>query len=246
MKLTDKRLQAACVILTLGVAGAYMVNSVGVAQEAAVITAEERTTDRIEGRVLEVMEVSGYTYVQVDAGGETLWAAAPSVPVRVGDDVTFSTDMPMRDFYSKSLQREFDVIYFVDRFVSDRGTSSFDSEAAAAHGQMDAQAAVVPVQNIRKAEGGYTVAEILARSNELDGNVVRVRGQVVKFTAGVMNTNWLRIMDGSTNQYLTVPTDTTVALNDLVLVEGKLAINLDLGQGFTLPAVLKDAEVTVE
>lgn len=246
MKFTGKRLQAACVIITLGVAGAYMISSVGVAREAAAVTAEERTGDRIEGKVLEVLEVSGYTYVQVDAGSDTVWAAAPSVPVQIGEDVTFSTRMPMRDFYSKSLEREFEVIYFVDRFISDRGTSSIDHEAAAAHGQMDVQAAAEPVQDMRKAEGGYTVAEILAQSDALDGNSVRVRGQVVKFTAGVMNTNWLRIMDGSSNQHLVVPTDSAVAVNDLVLVEGKLVINLDLGQGYVLPAVLQDAEITVE
>jgi len=75
---------------------------------------------------------------------------------------------------------------------------------------------------------------------------MRVRGQVVKFTAGVMNTNWLRIRDGSTNQDLIVPTDATAAVNDVVLVEGELVINMDLGQGYVLPAVLQDAEVTIE
>jgi len=35
-------------------------------------------------------------------------------------------------------------------------------------------------------------------------------------------------------------------VNDVVLVEGELVINMDLGQGYVLPAVLQDAEVTIE
>jgi hypothetical protein len=229
-------------------AGAVLIiGAAGVAQDAPASLEKNSDTGRIEGNVLEILDVSGYTYVQVDAGGDKVWAAAPSVAVQVGDTVSFSTNMPMRDFYSKSLEREFEILYFVDRFMSDAGVSSIDSDAAAAHGQMSAQQAVVaPVQDIQKAEGGYTVGEIFARSDELDGNQVRVRGQVVKVTPNVMSTNWVRIMDSSSNQHLVVPTTSKAAVNDVVLVDGKLAINLDLGQGYVLPAVLQDAAVTIE
>jgi hypothetical protein len=152
----------------------------------------------------------------------------------------------MHDFYSKTLQREFEVIYFVDRFISNDGTASIDDEAAAAHGSMGAQQAAAPVQDISKADGGHTIAEIFARGDELNGQSIRVRGQVVKFTAGVMNTNWLRIRDGSIENDLIIPSDVAAAVGDIVLAEGRLVINMDLGQGYVLPAVLDDAGVTIE
>ena len=246
MKISKGYVLAAGAIILLAVVGAHITSSVGVAQDAPTSPPQSTAEAQIEGSVSKVVDVPGYTYVEVETGEGTVWAAAPSVSVKAGDTVSFATGMAMRDFYSKTLQREFSVIYFVDAFISNDGMSSFDNEAAAAHGSMEVQEAVEPVQEIRKAEGGYTIAEIFARGDVLNGQPMRVRGQVVKFTAGVMNTNWIRIRDGSTNQDLIVPTDATAAVNDIVLVEGELVINMDLGQGYVLPAVLQDAELTIE
>jgi hypothetical protein len=246
MKIISSYILAAGAIILTGVTGAHIASSVVVAQHAPTSSSQDTAKAQIEGTVSNVLDVPGYTYVEVETADGTVWAAAPSVSVKAGDTVSFATGMAMRDFYSKTLQREFEVIYFVDRFISNSGTTSIDSEAAAAHGSMGVQEAAAPVEGIRKADGGYTVAEIFARGDELNGQPMRVRGQVVKFTAGVMNTNWLRIRDGSTNQDLIVPTDSTAAVNDVVLVEGKLVVNMDLGQGYVLPAVLQDAEVIIE
>ena len=246
MKISKGYVLAAGAIILIAVSGAHITSSVGVAQDAPTSPPQSTAEAQIEGSVSKVVDVPGYTYVEVETGEGTVWAAAPSVSVKAGDTVSFATGMAMSDFYSKTLQRKFEVIYFVDRFISNSGTTSIDNEAAAAHGSMDVQEAAVPVEGIRKADGGYTVAEIFARGDELNGKPMRVRGQVVKFTAGVMNTNWLRIRDGSTNQDLIVPSDATAAVNDVVLVEGELVINMDLGQGYVLPAVLQDAEVTIE
>jgi hypothetical protein len=246
MKISKGYVLAAGAIILITVIGAHITSSVGVAQDAPISPPQSTAAAQIEGSVSKVVDVPGYTYVEVETGEGTVWAAAPSVSVKAGDTVSFATGMEMHDFYSKTLQREFAVIYFVDRFISNSGTSSIDNEAAAAHGSMNMQEAAVPVEGIRKADGGYTVAEIFDGGDDLNGKSMRVRGQVVKVTAGVMNTNWLRIRDGSTNQDLIVPTDTTVVVNDVVLVEGELVINMDLGQGYVLPAVLQDAEVTIE
>ena len=246
MKISKGYVLAAGAIILITVIGAHITSSVVVAQDAPTSPPQSTAETQIKGSVSKVVDVPGYTYVEVETGEGTVWAAAPSVSVKAGDTVSFATGMEMHDFYSKSLQREFGVIYFVDRFTSNSGTTSIDNEAAAAHGSMNMQEAAVPVEGIRKADGGYTVAEIFDGGDELHGKSMRVRGQVVKVTAGVMNTNWLRIRDGSTNQDLIVPTDTTVVVNDVVLVEGELVINMDLGQGYVLPAVLQDAEVTIE
>jgi len=246
MKISGSTLLVVGAVAVLGTIGVIKTSSIGVAQDAPASTPQSTAVAHIEGSVSKVFDVPGYTYVEVEAADGAVWAAAPSVSVQVGDSVSFSTGMAMRDFYSKTLQREFSVIYFVDGFISNEGMSSFDSEAAVAHGRVGEQAAVAPVQGIRKADGGYTIAEIYARGDELSGKPMRVRGQVVKFTAGVMNTNWIRIRDGSTTDDLVVPADATVTVNDIVLVEGTLVINMDLGQGYIIPAVLDDAEVTIE
>jgi len=234
------------VCLSIGFLGTDLISSSYAAQGNSEAELQKNLPSNIDGKISNIISVPGYTYVEVETGDDKVWAAVPSTSVNIGDEVSFSTGIPMKNFYSKTLQREFGVIYFVDGFISNDRMSSTDSKAAAAHGRIGERAAVAPVQGIRQAEEGYTIAEIYARSDELSGKQMRVRGQVVKFTVGVMNTNWIRIRDGSTADELVVPTDATAAVNDIVLAEGKLVINMDLGQGYVLPAVLQDAEVTIE
>lgn len=246
MKSISSRVLAGSAIVIIGLVAVIKTGSVGVAQDAPTQARQVTATDSITGSVSSVVDVPGYTYVEVETADGNVWVAAPSVPVQVGESVSFSTGMPMIDFYSKTLDRQFEVLYFVDRFVSGSGTASIDSDAAAAHGHVGKPVTAQPIQGIEKADGGYTIAEIYARGDDLRGESIRVRGQAVKFTAGVMNTNWIRIRDGSTEEELVIPTNATVAVNDIVLAMGRLELDKDLGQGYIIPAILEDADITVE
>lgn len=80
---------------------------------------------KISGKVTEVVTASGFTYVQVDAGIENVWAAAVGVTqINKGDRVSFSTEMPMKNYHSKNLGRDFSLIYFVEQFNPDDEASS--------------------------------------------------------------------------------------------------------------------------
>ncbi len=67
-----------------------------------------------KGKVLETMDTAGYTYVNVDLGGRKVWAAAPQFKVKVGNTVSVPQGLPMSNYYSKTLKRTFDVVYFVE------------------------------------------------------------------------------------------------------------------------------------
>lgn len=68
---------------------------------------------RLTGTVVETISASRYTYVLVeDDAGVKHWAAAPLFEVKVGDKVIIPTDMQMKDFFSKTLNRKFDYVYF--------------------------------------------------------------------------------------------------------------------------------------
>lgn len=68
-----------------------------------------------EGPVVETMEAGGYTYVAVDAGGRTVWAATLKTAVATGEVVIIPPGMVMRDFHSPTLDRTFEAIRFIDR-----------------------------------------------------------------------------------------------------------------------------------
>lgn len=66
------------------------------------------------GSVLEIIPAASYTYIRVDTEDGELWLAGPRVALEEGQVIAWSDGMAMRDFASKTLERTFDVIYFVD------------------------------------------------------------------------------------------------------------------------------------
>lgn len=74
-------------------------------------------TQQITGKVTEVIKSAGFTYVQVVNQQSKIWAAGPGdSPLKKGEVIAFSAKMPMQNFHSKSLGRDFPIIYFVKSF----------------------------------------------------------------------------------------------------------------------------------
>lgn len=67
-----------------------------------------------QGEVLEVVQSDAYTYARLATDGGELWVAGPRTGLAIGDRVQFSRGVEMENFYSRSLQREFAVIRFVE------------------------------------------------------------------------------------------------------------------------------------
>lgn len=232
--------------LSIGLFGTNIISSSYAAQNNTEEELQQNLPSTIGGKIANIVNVPGYTYVEVETGNDKVWAAIPSTSVKIGDEVSFSIATPMQNFYSKTLKRDFPVIYFVDRFITDNGITTMSAAAAAAHGQISQEPAAEPVMEISRVEGGNTIAEIHARKDELNGDTVRVRGQVTRFTADVLDKNWVHIRDSSATDDLTVTTDATVAINDVVIIEGKLELDKDYGYGYVYPVILQDARITKE
>ncbi len=200
------------------------------------------------GNVIETMNSGGYTYVQVDTGTEKLWAAAPEFVVNVGDAVIVPEGMLMQNHTSKSLDRTFDQIYFVESIVAP-GAATDVAAAPADHTRPTVTAGEVDLSGVKKAKDGQTVAEIFTNKDKLAGKEIVVRGKVVKFSQQIMNTNWVHVQDGTggegTND-LTVTTDSVVNVGDTVLVKGTLVANKDFGFGYKYDVIVEKGTVTVE
>lgn len=66
-----------------------------------------------EGKVVSVIDTTGYTYMELENGGRLFWIAAPTTTVKKGDHIRFVESMAMDNFLSKSLNRTFSRIIFV-------------------------------------------------------------------------------------------------------------------------------------
>lgn len=65
------------------------------------------------GTVMQTIEGGGYTYAQVDVGGQVVWIAGAEIDVKPGDGVQWGDHMIMHNFHAKSIDRMFDEILFV-------------------------------------------------------------------------------------------------------------------------------------
>lgn len=227
------------------------------APEAPAVTAPAAAPAVAQGQsgtVIETMNAAGYTYVQVDTGKEKIWAAAPEFQVKTGDTVAIPEGMPMPNYHSKTLNRDFDIVYFVPSVMVGGAEGLLAAGAPegmpSGHPAIEApQAKEIDLSNIAKAEGGKTVAEIFAGKAELAGQQISVRGKVVKFSPEIMGKNWIHLQDGSgaegTND-LTITTGTMVAVGDSILVTGVLTTDKDFGYGYKYDLIVEDGQVTVE
>lgn len=68
-----------------------------------------------KAKVLNVIDVPQYTYLEVTQNNKTLWLAAVTVAAKKGDVIRFDDGMAMTNFHSKSLNRTFPSITFVNR-----------------------------------------------------------------------------------------------------------------------------------
>jgi len=73
-----------------------------------------------KGKVLEVVDTAMYTYIQVSSDKSSVWIAASKIKVAKGDMLSYSNGAVMTNFHSKTLNRTFDSIIFVDKAVASK------------------------------------------------------------------------------------------------------------------------------
>jgi hypothetical protein len=66
-----------------------------------------------EGKVVSSINTAGYTYIEVNQDGKTLWLAAEVTALKPGDQIRFDEGALMTNFYSSSLERDFPAVLFV-------------------------------------------------------------------------------------------------------------------------------------
>lgn len=209
----------------------------------------------------EVIQTSQYTYVLAAENNTEYWMAISKDEVEVGEELFYfnASVTPMENFHSKELERDFDKILFiskVSRESSSAGMSSAMSDAGNPHAgmtmsnepahsgrkQSDAEADI----KVEKAQGGITIAELYESPKGFAGKKVKISGVVVKVNNQIMGRNWVHIQDGTKfgeDYDLTFTTQDVVTLNDVVIIEGEVAIDKDFTSGYFYPVIVEDAKV---
>jgi hypothetical protein len=206
----------------------------------------ESTQPLVTGKILEKLDGGGYSYFLLEKEGKKTWVATPPTEGKVGDTVSFSAGMEMKDFKSKALDRTFDSIIFTD------GVAKGASKAMVPKGEAkDTAKAGKPLDvKVAKADApnGYTVGELYNKSGDLNGKEVVVQGRVVKVSKQIMGKNWVHLQDGSgdaatgSNNLVTTTQDLAV-VGDLVVATGKLAKDKDFGGGYQYAVIIEETKL---
>ena len=70
-----------------------------------------------KGKVLSTIDATQYTYIEVVEDKKTVWLAAPTIAVKKNNIIRYDDGSEMTNFHSKTLNRTFPSIIFVNRVV---------------------------------------------------------------------------------------------------------------------------------
>lgn len=205
--------------------------------------------EEIEGDVVEVIQVSAYTYLRLERENEDeLWVAVSKADVNKGQHVQVTRAERMENFSSKQLSRTFPVIYFG---MLGKEESNPHAEPPFERSDRSSLADMVKIVPGDKAEGdsGYLVSDLFTQKEKLQAAKIRVRGTVVQVTMNVMGTNFVHIRDGSgdaeskTHDLVLKVAEMPPKVGESAVFEGILRTGVDLGAGYTYSVLVEDAFV---
>ncbi|MCG7901693.1 MAG: hypothetical protein JAY60_04645 [Candidatus Thiodiazotropha weberae] len=202
------------------------------------------------GTVVEMMDVENYTYLRLE--GRNSWIATTLLPIKIGEKIVYKGGMEMRDFYSKSLDRFFDSIIFVES-VSQTGVGDMDSLHRSVSGKHE-----VDIKSLSKKDAvkspepgeitplpdGMTIGEIVSNAMELNEKSVAFNAKVIKVNLNIVGKNWITLQDGTgqgPNTKLIATSQEMISPGARVTVQGVVRNNVDIGAGYKYKVLLEQA-----
>lgn len=193
--------------------------------------------------VTDVIQTSNYTYMKVKENLGERWVAVSKQDAKPGDVYYYDEALQMNNFHSKELDRDFDVIYFVNQISKTPLTQNAMAAKTPAHSgkvQTEKKSTI----SLKKAAGELTIAQLYANRDKYANKEVEIRGIVVKVNESVMGKNWIHIQDGTSdngNFDLTITSQDMAAVNDEVTFKGKITLDKDFGAGYFYDVIMEDA-----
>lgn len=197
--------------------------------------------------VKETMSSAGYTYIRVEEEGKSYWIALPETEVSVGETVSFYEQMLMENFNSRTLNRTFDRILFVEA-INKGSEMPTQAKAKASPNKEPIKTSNEPQTSVdqQPAVGRFTVEELFAQKDKLNGAVIELKGRVSKLSQQIMGTDWIHIEDGTgdksnkTHKIIVRTTQGGVNVGDELIAKGVLYVNKDFGHGYFYPVIIED------
>jgi hypothetical protein len=198
--------------------------------------------------VKEHMNAAGYTYILADDNGKEQWLAILEMPVQDGDTFYYSDAIEMTNFKSKTLDKTFESIMFVNS-VSKTINNNLNEKNSVDEPHKKPEVKKTTDIKVNPLVNGKTVALLFKNKKELQGKTVKLRGIVTKYNPDILNKNWIHIQDGTSYKEegdILVTSKDKVKVGDTVIVEGTLVLDKDFGAGYFYKVLIENAKVVIE
>lgn len=194
--------------------------------------------------VEEVLHAAGYTYLLVSEGRTEQWLAVNEMEVNIGTTYYYQGGLKMTNFKSRELDRVFESVIFLDQISLEPPQPAEEVSLNSAH------TATIPMEkldiSVEVTEGGISIADLISEKESYDGKTVRIRGQVTKYNADIMDKNWIHLQDGTESGGkfdLTITSDVAVETGKTLTFEGKIALDKDFGFGYFYEIIMEEAKI---
>jgi hypothetical protein len=232
-------------ILTACESKPKVITAESASQEQTNEPAMEESASKLHKVVVEeILPTEKYSYLRVKENDEDFWIAIPKTDIEKGGTYYYRGGLKKTDFKSVEYDRVFETVYLVSGVSKDPGMNGMSSGNP--HQNINNTTPVGADIKVGPPPGGIKLAELINNKKKYDGQVVKVQGRVVKLNNMIMNRNWIHIQDASLKDEkidLTVTTDENVALGDIVVFEGKIALNKDFGAGYKYEIIMEEAHI---
>ncbi len=195
--------------------------------------------------VIEVLQTTSYTYLLVKEKDDTQWLAMPKIEAEVGETYLYQGGNEMRDFKSTQLNRTFKSVLFLGGVMNAETLTEKRSAPASASKTTKENAERTEIK-IDPIEGAITIAELFSHKKKYVDKSVKIKGKVVKFTESIMKRNWIHLQDGTEYEGefdLVITTDNKVETGQIVVIEGKVALDKDFGYGYFYKVIMEEGKV---
>lgn len=188
----------------------------------------------------EVIQTTSYTYLLANENEKLQWLALPKIEASEGDVYYYEDGMEMKDFKSNELDRTFASVMFLKEIQSDK----FKNESVPS----DHLKPKTEKQNITitPVEGTISIAELFGNSNNYANKMIKIQGEVVKFSSNIMGKNWIHLQDGTESDGkndLTITTDQMAKVGEIIIIEGKITLEKDFGSGYFYELIMEEAKI---
>ena len=193
----------------------------------------------------EVLQTSSYTYLLAEENGASQWLATLKLDASVGDTFYYKGGLDMVDFNSKELDKTFESVLFLEGLYTSEAMLLGEKDMTGSPNITNSATTTIS-SIIEPADGGISIAELMANKSSYGDKKVKLRGKVVKYNAGIMNKNWIHLQDGTSDgeeNDIVITTDVSASVGDIITIEGIITLDKDFGAGYFYNIIMEEGVI---